>query len=495
MQNNKVKNVVIVGGGTAGWITASLLVKVLGKAINITLVESSKIGTIGVGEATIPPIIPFNSALGINENDFLKATKGTIKLGIQFENWGKVGDRYMHAFGDIGKNFPFCEFHHFWVKSLQIGLNSNFWDYSLNYQAAKQNKFQHINGIKGTNLPGIQYAYHFDASLYAKYLSQFAQNQGVKLIDGIVQKVNLNEQNGFVESIKLENGKVINGDLFVDCTGLKSLLIEQTLNTGFDDWSHWLPCNRAVAVQTESIGNIRPYTRSIAHQAGWQWQIPLQHRIGNGLVYSAKHLTDDAATDQLLSSVEGEPIGEPRVIPYRTGMRRKHWNRNVVAIGLSAGFFEPLESTNIHLIQTGATRLLKLFPHNGFNLSEVAEYNSQTNTEYQRIRDFIILHYKLTERNDSEFWRQCQQMDIPESLESKMKLFKETGKVFREQDELFTEVAWKQVMIGQGATPKDYHPLVNTLSEEQIQELMQNLRTIINRTVDAMPTHESFLGI
>ena len=493
MGSPKIQNVVIAGGGTAGWITASLLAKVLGKALNITVVESSKIGTIGVGEATIPPIIPFNNAIGVNETDFLKATKATIKLGIQFENWGRKGDSYMHAFGDIGKNFPFCEFHHFWAKSRQIGDESDFWDYSLNYQAAKHNKFQRLNTIEGTNLPGIQYAYHFDATLYAQFLSKFCLNLGVKRVDGVINKVNLDSESGYVKSLQLEDGDEIEGDLFVDCTGLKSLLIEEALNTGFDDWSHWLPCNRAVAIQSESGDKIIPYTRSIAHESGWQWQIPLQHRTGNGLVYSSKHMSDDEAKEKLLSNLDGKPIGEPRVIPYRTGKRRKHWSRNVVAIGLSAGFFEPLESTNIHLIQTGAIRLLKHFPHDGIKAEEINEYNAQTKNEYERIRDFIILHYKLNQRNDSEFWKQCQRMDVPESLSHRMALFNESGKVFREQEDLFTEVAWKQVMIGQGAIPKDFHPLVNTLTDNQIKDLMASLKTLINRTVDKMPSHESFL--
>jgi len=493
MSNERVKNVVIVGGGTAGWITASLLAKVLGKSIKITLVESDKIGIIGVGEATIPPIIAFNNAIGVNETDFIKATKGTIKLGIQFENWGKKGDSYMHAFGDIGKNFPFCEFHHFWVKNRQDGDNSNFWDYSLNYQAAKHNKFARLNGIEGTNLPGVSYAYHFDASLYAKFLSEFCINLGVNRIEGTINNVNLDADSGFVKSLELENGSNIEGDLFVDCTGLAALLIEKKLSTGFDDWSQWLPCNRAVAVPSESSDRIIPYTRSIAHDSGWQWQIPLQHRTGNGLVYSSKYLSDDEAINTILSNLDGEALDEPRVIPYRTGRRRKQWNRNVVAIGLSAGFFEPLESTNIHLIQTGAIRLLKLFPHNGIKQEEINEYNTQAKHEYERIRDFIILHYKLNQRNDTEFWKQCQRMDIPNSLRHRMELFKKSGKVFREQEDLFTEVAWKQVMIGQGGIPEDYHPLVDTLSKEQIKDLMTSLKTLINRTVDKMPTHESFL--
>lgn len=494
MSNSKIQNVVIVGGGTGGWITASLLSKVLGKSINITLVESDKIGIIGVGEATIPPIIPFNNAIGVNETDFIKATKATIKLGIQFEGWGSKDSSYMHAFGEIGKNFPFCDFHHFWVKSQQMGIKSDFWDFSLNYQAAIKGKFAKVDSIEGTNLPGISYAYHFDAALYAKFLRKFSENLGVTRIEGTINHVTLNDETGFVESLQLEDGSDIKGDFFVDCTGLAALLIEKTLNTGFDDWSHWLPCNRAMAVPTESTGKFIPYTRAIAHDSGWQWQIPLQHRTGNGIVYSSKHMTDEQAKETLLSNLDSKPLEEPRLIPYRTGRRRKQWNKNVVSIGLSAGFFEPLESTNIHLIQTGAIRLLKFFPHNGIKEEEISEYNAQSKNEYERIRDFIILHYKINGRGDTPFWKQCQLMDIPETLAIKLALFKESGKLFREQEDLFTEIAWKQVMIGQGTIPKDYHPLVDGLSKEQIADLIDNLKTLVDRTVDKMPTHEDFLS-
>lgn len=492
MGNEKVQNVVIVGGGTAGWLTASLLAKVLGKTISITLVESEQIGIIGVGEATIPPIIHFNSAIGIDEKDFVKATKATFKLGIEFENWRHQGHKYMHAFGGVGKNFPFCDFYHFWIKSQQLGISGEFGDYSLNYQAAKKGKFGRISSIKGTNLPGIEYAYHFDAGLYAKMLRQHAEKQGVKRIEGIVETVNQAPDSGYITRLQLDNGETISGDLFVDCTGLKALLIEETLSTGYDDWSHWLPCNRAMAVPCESADEIAPYTRSIAHEAGWQWRIPLQHRTGNGIVYSSKHLTDEKAKELLLGSLDGKPLAEPKVIPFKTGRRRKQWNKNVVAIGLSSGFFEPLESTNIHLIQTAATRLVKFFPHLGIKDEEVNEFNRQSEIESSRIRDFIILHYKQTERNDSPFWRACQQMDIPESLKRKIALFKESGKIFREQDELFTEIAWQQVMIGQGLIPKDHHPLVDALTTEQMDELMENLKTIINRTVEQLPAHKEF---
>lgn len=498
----KIQNIVIVGGGTAGWMTASLLAKTLGKNLNITLVESDKIGIVGVGEATIPPIVNFNSAIGINEKEFIKATQGTIKLGIEFNNWYQEGDSYMHAFGNIGQKFPFGDFNHFWLRAQQLenanadstSIKSNsFWDYSLNYQAAKQNKFAVFNKIPNTNLPGLSHAYHFDAGLYAKFLAIHAQGMGVKRIEGTITQVQQNHDSGFIESLQLEDGTGITGDLFIDCTGLAALLIEKTLSTGYDDYSHWLPCDRAMAVPCEKTDNIEPYTRSTAHKVGWQWRIPLQHRTGNGLVYSSKHMTDEEAKALLLKNLDGNPLAEPRVIPFQTGRRRKQWHKNVIAIGLSSGFFEPLESTNIHLIQTAAIRLLKFFPHNGINIEEVDEFNRQSKLEAEGIRDFIILHYKLNNRGDSEFWRTCQRMDVPESLLNKIELFKKTGKVFCKPNDLFTEIAWQQVMIGQGIVPEDYHPLVNALSNEQLTELMTNLKILINRTVDKIPSHEDFL--
>ncbi len=498
---NKIKDVVIVGGGTAGWMTASLLAKILGKTLNITLVESDKIGIVGVGEATIPPIVNFNSAIGIDEKAFIKETKGTIKLGIEFNNWNQDGDSYMHAFGSIGKKFPFCDFHHFWLRQQQLSTSNSstnlngksFWDYSLNYQAAKQNKFATFNNIPNTNLPGLAHAYHFDAGLYAKFLAKHAQGMGVKRIEGTINQVNQNHESGFIENLHLEDGSKITGDLFIDCTGLAALLIEKTLSTGYDDYSHWLPCDRAMAVPCEKTESIEPYTRSTAHKFGWQWRIPLQHRTGNGLVYASKHMTDEEAKELLLANLDGKPLAEPRVIPFQTGRRRKQWNKNVIAIGLASGFFEPLESTNIHLIQTAAIRLLKFFPHNGINIEEVDEFNRQSKLEAEGIRDFIILHYKLNNRGDSEFWRSCQRMDVPESLLNKIELFKKTGKVFCKPDDLFTEIAWQQVMIGQGNIPKDHHPLVDALSKEQLDDLMANLKTLINRTVESLPSHDEFL--
>ncbi|MBH0002245.1 tryptophan halogenase family protein [Pseudoalteromonas sp. SWYJZ12] len=488
-----IKHVVIAGGGTAGWITAALLNKVLGKVINITLIESSAIGTVGVGEATIPPIIQLNNALGINEQDFINATNASIKLGIEFENWKTQSHSYMHAFGSLGKNFPFCDFYNFWLKGQITGCEDDLWDFSLNYQAAKQHKFALLNTIPNTQLSGLSYAYHFDATLYAEYLKKLAISRGVKHIDA---KINHVEQcdTGNVKSLVLDNDSQISGDLFIDCTGLRALLIEQTLNTGFIDWSHYLPCDSAVAVQTKSTHELKPYTRSIAHSAGWQWQIPLQNRIGNGLVYCSRYLSDDDAKQLLLKSLPAEPITEPRIIKFKTGRRLKQWHKNVVSVGLSSGFLEPLESTSIHLIQTAVTRLIKLFPHNGISDALVTEFNKQSVIELEHIRDFIILHYKLTEREDSPFWRQCMQMDIPNSLTHKLNLFKHTGKVIREDDELFAEVAWQQVMIGQGLIPDDYNSIVDSLSDDQLSDLFSTLKTLISSTVTQLPTHQNFLA-
>ncbi|WP_438864761.1 tryptophan halogenase family protein [Neptunicella sp.] len=492
MSGQAIQNVVIVGGGTAGWITASLLSKILGKNINITLIESDKIGIIGVGEATIPPMVNFNHALGIDEKSFIRDTKATIKLGIEFENWMQSPGSYMHAFGSVGKNFPFCDFHHFWLHSQQLGIQSDFWDFSLNYQAAKQHKFAPLQQMEG-HLPGLSHAYHFDAGLYAQLLRRYSEKNGVKRVEGIVEQVNTHPADGFIQSIGMANGQIIQGDIFIDCSGMHALLIEKNLHCGFEDWSHWLPCNRAMTLATESQLPITPYTRSIAHQAGWQWRIPLQHRTGNGIVYASEYMSDEHATQVLLDSVEGKPLGEPKIIRFKTGRRRKQWHKNVVSIGLSSGFVEPLESTSIHLIQTAVIRLIKHFPHQQINPQEVASFNSQSQQEMEHVRDFIILHYKLNQRTDSDFWRYCQTMDIPDSLQHKLSLFKQTGKVFCQPNDLFTAVAWQQVMLGQDWIPDDYHPLASSLSKVQTEELLANLKLIIERNVDKLPSHQQFL--
>ena len=492
--NKRVKEVVIVGGGTAGWLSASLLAKVLKEQVSITLIESEAIATIGVGEATIPPIIPFNSALGINEKDFIKATNATIKLGIQFENWGAKGDSYMHAFGSFGKDFPFANFLNYWLRAQSAGDTSDFWDYSINYQAAKKGRFEKIPTLPNTQLPGTSYAYHFDATLYAQFLREHAQKFGVKRVEGKIERVHQNRVNGYVQSLTLADGQSIDGDLFIDCSGLHGLLLDKTLNVGFEDYSHWLPCDSAIAVPCEhSRAKIVPYTRSIAHDAGWQWQIPLQHRIGNGLVYSSKFMSDEQAKSLLLNNLPGKALADSKLIRFKTGRRLKQWHKNVVAIGLSSGFLEPLESTSIHLIQTSAVRLLKLFPLNGVCDHSIAEFNKQSQTEFERIRDFIILHYKQTQRDDSPFWRLCRDMEIPKSLLHKMDLFKHNALYFREDDELFSEIAWQQVMLGQGLVPHNYNPLANNLAPEQLAEMLENLRVLIGHTSDQFPLHEDFL--
>lgn len=493
-QSQQIKQVVILGGGTAGWISAALLVKLLGKSISITLVESDEIGIVGVGEATIPPIMTFNAALGIDEKAFVRATKGTIKLGIEFENWRQIGDRYMHAFGGIGKEFPSCNFHHFWVRSQQLGMSYDFWDFSLAYQAAVQHKFAHLNKIDGVNLPGLSYAYHFDAGLYAQFLRQFSENLGVRRVEGKVSQVLRHADSGDIASLVLQDGQQIHGDLFLDCSGLHALLIEKTLNTGFEDWSHWLPADSALAVPCAAVEPIMPYTKSIAHAKGWQWRIPLQHRIGNGFVYSSKYCTDEEAKATLLANLDGEPLAEPRKISFKTGRRRKQWNHNVVSIGLSSGFLEPLESTSIHLIQSGILRLLKFFPNNGISPAMRDEFNRLSQVEFEQIRDFIILHYKLNERTDSQYWLDCARMDVPESLRRKMTMFRESGMVQREQDELFSEIAWQQVMIGQGVIPADYHSMANAIDEKALKELLDNLKAVMQVTVNRMPPHQDFIN-
>ena len=490
---NKINKIVIVGGGTAGWNAAAFLSRTLGKVIDITLVESDEIGIVGVGEATIPPILAFNNALGFEETAFLKNTQGSIKLGIQFENWGQVGEKYMHAFGNVGKDFAFCSFHNFWLRAKKEGRKEDFWDFSLNFQAAKLNRFAKVKQISGTDLQGIAYAYHFDAGLYAKHLRKFSETRGVKRIEGKISNVNQCAHTDFITDVVLESGQKVEGDLFIDCSGFRGLLIEQALKTGYENWSHWLPCDRALAVPTKSVGQVKPYTRSIAHKAGWQWNIPLQHRTGNGHVYCSDYISDEEARETLLAHLESEPLAEPRSIPFVTGRRKLQWNKNCVAFGLASGFLEPLESTSIHLIQVGLRRLVQHFPHQGIKQAEIDEFNRQSQREMEHIRDFIILHYKLNQRSDSEFWVNCQNMDVPDSLKHRMELFKASAKVFKESDDLFHEIAWQQVMIGQGLIPEDYHPIAHTISSDQLNGLFRDLQTLIGKTVATMPSHDKFL--
>lgn len=483
--NGNVKNVVILGGGTAGWMTAAILSKSLTK-LNITLVESEQIGTIGVGEATIPSMHFFNDLLGINSSEFVKQTSGSFKLGIQFENWHKKDDGYFHAFGTTGSGMWAAKFHEYWKRGVSLGIAKPFSHYNFEAQAAKAHKFSHQPN-------GLNFAYHLDASLYSKLLKQEAKKNGVTRIEGLVNKVHTNEENGNITAIELQDGQKIEGELFIDCSGFRGLLINETLNTPFIDWAHWLPMDRAIPIQTKLKPAPPPFTRSIAHHAGWQWRIPLQHRMGNGIVYSSQYMSDDDAMDTLLSTIDGEPLTEPRVIKFKTGHRQQLWNKNCIAIGLSGGFIEPLESTAIHIIQQGIMQLVKYFPSYGINDLEVAEYNSYMATDYNEIKDFIILHYCQTEREDSPFWKFCKNMDIPDSLKAKMDLFKKTGRFIESKNQIFGD-SWLQVMIGQGLIPDLHHPLADELSEIELKDFLDKIEHDIQSKVQQLPSHHEYLN-
>ncbi len=495
IKDNKIKDIVIVGGGTAGWMTAAGLSHVLtSKGCRIRLVESEHIGTVGVGEATIPVIQKFNQILGIDENDFIKSTQGTFKLGIQFVNWGSLGNSYIHPFGGYGMSVGYLEFYHYWLRYHAQTQSPDAGEYSIGVQAALKGKFMPPAQIPNSPLSKISYAYHFDAGLYAKYLRKFAEARGVERIEGEVVKVNLREADGFIESVRLKNGELIGADLFIDCSGFRGLLIEQAMNTGYEDWSHWLPCDSAVTVPTENIAPPASFTRSTAHGAGWQWRIPLQHRTGNGHVYCSKYMSDSEAKEILLENLEGEALAEPKLLRFKTGMRRKFWNKNCVAIGLSSGFLEPLESTSIHLIQSSISKLIAFFPHASFDQTDIDKYNQILTTEMLAIRDFIILHYKVSQRTDSEFWNYCRHMEVPESLQKKINLYHSSGRLFRDNNELFDDVSWFAVMQGQGLQATKYHPLVDELEDDKFIQFMEEIKAVIRRSADAMPTHEDYIA-
>ena len=494
LMGKKIDEIVIVGGGASGWMAAAMLAKMLGKGRKITLIESADIGIIGVGEATIPAIKLFNKVLGINEADFMKHTQATFKLGIQFEDWGKKGDSYMHAFGLIGAPIGPSNFYNYWLKLNAKGDCNNLWNYSLNSKAAQLDKFECSIPPHKNSSDKLNYAYHFDAVMYAKYLSQYSQSLGVKRIEANVTKVNLDHETGFITSLLLGHGKTISGDLFIDCTGFKALLIEEALKTGYDDWSHWLPINSAVAVPSKKTdGNIPAFTRSIAHECGWQWKIPLQHRNGNGFVYSNKYMNKDEATKTLLDNIDEESLSEPKHFHFTTGKRKKLWNKNCVAIGLSSGFLEPLESTSLYLVQPGIIRLIKLFPSLSFSPEETLEYNEQANNEFECIRDFIILHYKATDRSDSLFWEERQAASIPASLQHKINLFKENGRIFKSEGDIFAEEAWVQVMVGQGITPNSVDVVTEQSDNAQIKQVLRNISEKQDNYIKNMANHNDFI--
>jgi tryptophan 7-halogenase len=491
----RLHGIAIVGGGTAGWMAAAILARRLGTTMGpIQLIESPEIGTIGVGEATIPPIRLFNEALGIDEDDFLRKTQGTIKLGIELQDWSRIGHSYFHPFGVHGTAPDQISLHQEWLRLRHLGEPGSFEDYSLNTVAARHGRVAPAEVRDQSPWCAFSYAFHFDASLYAQYLRSYALARGVMRIERKVLRVELRGEDGFIRALHLDDGQQIEADLFIDCSGFRGLLIEQALNTGYQDWTHWLPCDRAVAVACESLPTITPYTRSSARTAGWQWRIPLQHRIGNGYVYCSRFISDDEASASLLANLDGAAQAEPRLLRFTTGRRRKFWNKNCIALGLAAGFLEPLESTSIHLIQKGLTHLLNLFPDRACSNAVVDEFNRVAIKEYDRIRDFLILHYKATTREDAPLWRYCRGMDIPEALAYKMRQFRNSGRIVRYGSDLFAPSNWIAVLMGQEVWPQDYDPLIDQREAAQLQASMRRMRRSISEAVAAAPRHEQYLA-
>lgn len=494
MQQVPVRSILIVGGGTAGWMTAASLAKFLENApCKVTLVESDRIGTIGVGEATVPPIIDFIRVLGIDENDLIRKTQATFKLSIEFKDWVRPGHSYMHPFGQTGFDLGNVPFAGYWLKMLQQGKAHPLEEYSLQATAARMGKFMRPVPVPNSPLGKITYALHFDAALFARYLRQFAETRGVQRIEGKVGDVSLDPENGCISSVTLESGEKIPADFFIDCSGFRGLLIEGALKTGYENWNHWLPCNRAIAVPCERTGPLSSHTVSAAKQAGWQWRIPLQHRVGNGYVYNGDIISDQQAHDELLASIEGKALANPLQLQFNTGHRKLFWNKNCVAIGLSAGFLEPLESTAIHLIHRGIALLVNFFPDRRFMQADIDRYNRIFSFEYERIRDFLLVHYCKTERDDSELWCYCRNLDLPDSLKEKIALFSSYGRILRENTELFPVQSWLYVMNGQGIMPGGYEPLADTLDNRVIENNLDNIRGVVRTCAGKMPSHQQFI--
>ena len=491
-----IENVIIVGGGTAGWMAAAALSRLrAGRQVAITLIESEEIGTVGVGEATIPPFLDFNKLLEIDEREMLAAVQGSFKLGIQFVNWGKIGDSYIHPFGNYGYQVNGISFHHIWHKYRQAGDRRPIQVFNIETMAAHFGRFARTADYEREDLPPINYAYHIDASRYAKFLRSYAETRGVVRREGKVADVTLDGESGFVSSVTMDDGEIIKGDLFIDCSGFRGILIEQALKTGYEDWSNYLPCNRAVALPClrEDGSGPLPYTRATAHSAGWQWQVPLQHRNGNGHVYCSSFMSDDEALGILLKNIAGKPGAEPNFLRFVTGRRKKFWNKNVVALGLASGFMEPLESTSIHLINTGINKLIALLSLDGITQAQEDAFNRLTGKEYDRIRDFLILHYNATSRDDSDFWNYCRNMSVPDSLTEKIELFRLNGQIFREDDELFTETSWAAVMMGQGHMMGGHNAMADTVKEPATQNEVDAMEKSIQFVVQHMPSHGEYL--
>ena len=494
MNEHTIRNVVIVGGGTAGWMAAAAFSRFLNNGVTrVTLVESEEIGTVGVGEATIPPLLTFNKMLGINENDFVRETGGTYKLGIEFAGWHNGQDRYFHPFGFFGQDLQGIHFHQLYLRERQRRVLPDISAWAMSAVAASRGKFARPADGAQSAVKDLLYAYHFDAALYAAFLRRYAEANGVTRIEGKITDVRLRPEDGHVTKVVLEDGRQIGGELFIDCSGFRGLLIEEALETGYENWQHWLPCDRAVAVPSRLVGDPDPFTRATARGAGWQWRIPLQQRMGNGLVYCSDFMSAEEAERELLANLEGEPLAQPRHLSFVTGRRKLGWNRNVVALGLSSGFVEPLESTSIHLVQSGIAKLIALFPDQRFDRVERDEYNRQMKDLYEDVRDFVILHYKATRRSDTPFWDRCRTMDVPENLQRKIDLFRGKGRLFRDGLELFATTSWVAVCLGQGIIPSDYEPAVDALDEDRVAQAMEQMRQGYLAVADQLPTHAEFL--
>jgi tryptophan halogenase len=493
-KRDPIRSIVIAGGGSAGWMAAAILSRATRpELMRITLIESEEIGTVGVGEATIPLIQSFNKILGLDEFDFVRKTQGTFKLGIEFVDWGRIGDRYFHPFGRYGDDFGMTSFHQQWLRARHHGYDAPIAQFSLTSQAAQRGKFDKPTSKSPPVFSTYSYAYHFDASLYAKYLRAYSEQRGVERIEGKIGEVALRPDDGFIDVLVMEDGRRIEGDLFVDCTGFRALLIGQALGVGYDDWSEWLPCDRALAVPTQRVADPIPYTRATARSAGWQWRIPLQHRTGNGYVYSSRFISDEDARAELLANLDAPPVADPRALRFTTGRRNEQWRKNCVSLGLASGFLEPLESTSIHLVQSGVARLLSLFPGRNFDPMVVSEYNRQARGEYESIRDFLVLHYHATERSDTPFWDYCRTMEVPDSLSFKMEMFRRTGRVPEPSYDLFHPPSWIAVLLGQGIEAEDFDPMVDAIPPREAAAALSGMRKVILDAADAMPSHQQFI--
>jgi len=485
--------ILVVGGGTAGWLAAAVCARFLpARLYSIALIESDEIGTVGVGESTIPQLQLVNAALGIDEDEFMRATHATYKLGIEFAGWGSAEDRYIHAFGDCGRPVGQTPFHHFWLRGLRLGETAPLDAYCLNATAAYAGRFERADRAQSKMMGGLVHAFQFDAGLYGQFLRRYAEARGVQRVEGRITHAELDPETGDVDNVVLDDGRKYGADLFLDCSGFRGLLIEEALHTGYESWTNLLPCDRALVVQSEALAKITPYTRASAKRAGWQWRIPLQDRVGNGHVYCSAVMGDDEAASVLLHDLNGSALSDPRILHFATGRRKAFWNRNVVALGLAAGFLEPLESTSIHLVQSAIERVLKFLPNGRVKGADVESYNAQTVFEWERVRDFIALHYHANSRPEP-FWRNCAAMAIPDSLSEKLALFRANGRITRFNEELFAEVGWLQVMIGQGIKPEGYHPLANAPSDTELREFLSLLRQTVAKHVAGLMTHDAWL--